>query len=91
MEIIASLSERGQRVFSKKALWNCIAWFWITVGDPDAKASEFNSFSVSTVFGSGSKGLFFMFLLIPCHTQTAEPKKKKKEVYAFGFEFRMGS
>lgn len=45
----------------------------------DAKACEFNSFSVSTVFGSGSKGLFFMFLLILCHTQTAEPKKKRNK------------
>lgn len=41
------------------------------------KASEFNSFSVSAVFGSGSKGLFFTLLLMLCHTQTAEPKRTK--------------
>lgn len=73
-----SFRKRTKNMQQKKALWNCIACFWVIVWDPDAKASEFNSFSVSTVFGSGSKGLFFTFLLILCHTQTAEPRKGNK-------------
>ena len=86
-EIIAPLSGRGQRVSSKRHFEIVLPVFELLFQEPDLEATKFNSFSVSTVFGSGSKGLLFTLLLMLCHTQTAEPKRRKFMHLALNIEW----
>lgn len=57
--------------------------FW----EPDPRETEFNSFLVPAVFGSGSKGLFFILLLMLHHSQTAKQKRTKFMHLALNIEW----